>query len=415
MSDKFTWMHSGQIGAPQMSGASGSNGQMLQVLDSCLINGFNPQTVTIATKTATTVTLTFGSSHGYELSQIITVSGATDASLNGDHRILSKTSNAVTIDAAGVSVITGTITTKVAPLGWESIFGSTDPLKRAYRSNNMQSSRTVLYLDMALPTGHGYNATNPAKRAMVSMCEDMTTLGVQINSYTDNENSYATKPNGKLLWYQCKAINKTTAVTDSTNRSWVLLGNGSIFYLFNEWRTFGTSAFPVRDFYAFGDAISFDGSININDCVWIGSVNDNDATNTAYATVGTKVGGNPATTADIKGYMIKGYDGTGGLRALVLTSDGTSAVFTSGAYGNALNATTTAIKDIIAFPVHILTTDGIRATMPAIKSIPQNLSGDTNSFDKLVSSRSVLVSAHDSTVSNAGNNNIGFYAIEMEG
>ena len=80
MADKrFTWMHSGQLGAPQMNGAAGSNGQMLQVLDACLIDGFNPQTVTIATKTATTVTLTFGVSHGYEVGQLILVSGATDA------------------------------------------------------------------------------------------------------------------------------------------------------------------------------------------------------------------------------------------------------------------------------------------------------------------------------------------------
>lgn len=415
MADKFTWMHSGQIGAPQMNGATGSNGQMLQVLDACLISGFNPQTVTTTTKTETTVTLTFGVSHGYELLQIITVSGATDVALNGQHRVTAKTANTITIDATGVAVTTGTITTKVAPLDFESIFGNTDPLKRAYRSKDIQSSKTVLYLDMTIPASSGYNSTSPPKRAMVSMCEDMTTLGVQINSYTNVENSYDTKPNGKMLWYQCKAINRTTAVTDSTNRSWVLLGNGSVFYLFNEWRTFGTSTFPVRDFYAFGDAISFDGSINANDCVWIGSINDNDATNTAYATVGTEVGGNITTASDIKGYMTKGYDGAGGLKPLVLTSDGTNAVFISGAYGNALSATTTAIKDIVAFPLHILTTEGIRATLPAIKSIPQNLSGDTNAFDRLISSGSVLVSAHDSTGSNSGNANIGFYAIEIEG
>src|SRR5690606_28768003 len=101
MSDRFTWMHSGQVGAPQMNGASGSNGQMLQVLDACLIDGFNPQTVTMATKTATTVTLTFGVVHSYAERQIVTVSGATDAALNGRHRVVSTTTNTITIDAVG--------------------------------------------------------------------------------------------------------------------------------------------------------------------------------------------------------------------------------------------------------------------------------------------------------------------------
>lgn len=414
MSDnRFTWMHSGQLGAPQMNGASGSNGQMLQVLDGALIDGFNPQTVTIATKTATTVTLTFGVSHGYELSQLILVSGATDAALNGQHRVTAKTATTVTIDAVGVSALTGTIVTKVAHLGWESIFGSTDPLKRAYRSNDTQSSKTVLYLDMTLPAGHGYNATNPAKRAMVSLCEDMTTLGVQINSYTNTENNYATNINGKLFWYQVRGRSKTDSVTDASSRSWVLVGNGSIFYLFNEWRTFGSSAFLVRDFFAFGDLVSFDGVVSTNNCVWIGAINDNDASTTLYTSVGSKIGGNLSSLADIKGYTIKDVDGTGGLKPLVLTVDGTTTTFTSGVYGNAISALATSVKSILGFPVHALTTNGLRASFPALMAIPQNLSGDTASFDRLVADGSVVVSVHDTSGSTSAST-IGFYALNLK-
>lgn len=47
MSDKrFTWIHSGQLNAPQMDGVKLSEGQMLKVLDAVLATGFNPQTAT---------------------------------------------------------------------------------------------------------------------------------------------------------------------------------------------------------------------------------------------------------------------------------------------------------------------------------------------------------------------------------
>lgn len=391
MSDKFTWMHSGQIGAPQMNGAAGSNGQMLQVLDGCLINGFNPQTVTIATKTATTVTLTFGVSHGYELSQIIAVSGATDAALNGQHRVTAKTATTITIDAAGVAVTTGTITTKISPLGWESIFGSTDPLRRAYRSFDNQSSQSVLYLDMNLPTGHGYNATNPVKRAMVSVCEDMTTIGVQINSYTNAENNYTTNANGKLLWYQARDQSKSNAVTQTQNKKWVLVGDGKVFYFFNEWRVYSLNEIPLRDFFAFGDADSLDGSVGVNNCFWIGVINENDTSTVRYAHVGAVIGGGFVGANAHKGYMMKGYNGTGVIVPILMSVDGTLNIFNSGSYGFVENFPNPSTQKTVGFSTHLVTAIELRATLPNLLSIPQNLNQNYSLLDMSVSDGALLV------------------------
>lgn len=410
MSDKFTWMHSGQIGAPQMNGAEGSNGQMLQVLDACLIDGFNPQTVTMATKTATTVTLTFGVAHGYELLQIIAVSGATDAALNGLRRITSKTTTTVTIDAIGVAVTTGTIKTKVAPLGWESIFGSADPLKRAYRSNNNQSSRSVLYLDMTIPSGSGYDPSNPAKRAMISICEDMTTLGVQINSYTDVQNRYDINANGKLFWYQSRGQFKSVPVSNSENQTWVVVGNGKIFYMFNEWGTTLPTPSPVRDFFAFGDADSLDGSISSNNCCWIGVVNTNDDALLRYAHVGASIGGNPTTEATTKGFMTKNNVGTGLLTPFSLSVDGTDSAFISGAYGALSNFPNPATQKLIGFNIHILTGLGLRATLPRINAISQNLNNNYADLD-IKASEGVMTIAVNSAASQQAS--LGFYAINM--
>lgn len=411
MSDRFTWMHSGQVGAPQMNGASGSNGQLLQVLDGCLIDGYNPKTVATATKTTTTVTLTFGISHGYELLQLIEVSGATDAALNGQHRVISNTANTITIDAVGVVVTTGTIATKVAPLGFESIFGSADPLRRAYRSNEDRSTKTVLFLDMNLPTGHGYNATNPAKRAMVSLCEDMTTLGVQINSYTNAENNYAVNPNGKFLWHQARDRAKNTSITSTSAGGWVLVGNGSVFYLFNEWRVYGSAGAPLRDFFAFGDADGLDGSAVGNNCFWIGVVSDNDNLVIPYASVGAAVGGNPTVANQVKGFMIKDHNGIGTLNPLVTSVDGTTSGFLSGSYGDVSNFPDPTTQKALGFPVHLLTPKSLRATLPNLLAIPQNLNNNYATLDKKTSDGSLIVAVS----TNATASSVGFYAVDLRG
>lgn len=417
MSDKFTWMHSGQLGAPQMSGASGSNGQMLQVLDGCLINGFNPQTVTIATKTATTVTLTFGVLHGYELSQIIEVSGATDAALNGKHRITHKTDTTITIDAVGVAVTTGAIKTKVAPLGWESIFGSIDPLKRAYRSNDMQSSKTVLYLDMTLPAGHGYNATNPAKRAMVSLCEDMTTLGVQINSYSDTENNYATNVNGKLFWYQCRNNLKSGAVNESENRNWVVIGNGKFFYFLNEWQFLKKNKI-YRDFYAFGDMEYLSGEIGTGNCGWVGTTNVNDADTVNIASVGAVIGGDVTKSSEVSGFMVTGVNGGGYMRPFVLVTNGflqntTFTLTSSGKEGVTENYPNPSTLSILGFPTYTATVVSLRAKMPAMLTIHQNLNDNFNGLDKMVSNSVLVASVFYSRARNA--DGYGFFAFNLKG
>lgn len=408
MADKrFTWMHSGQLGAPQMNGAAGSNGQMLQVLDACLIDGFNPQTVTIATKTALTVTLTFGVSHGYELSQIIAVSGATDAVLNGNHRIASKTTNTVTIDAAGVAVTTGTIVTKVAPLGWQSIFGVTDPLKRAYRSNNMQSSKTVLYLDMTIPASSGYNAANPVKRAMVDMCENMTALGTQINSYTSVFNNRPAIRNGKMFWYQCRDGAKNSPVTTTANRSWVIVGSDTCFYLFNDYRATDDGT-TQRDTYFFGDMLEVSGSETISNCGWIGAVNANDAEDRYALFIGGTLGGELSDTVNTKGFMTKAFNGSGTLNPLVLSADGSDAPHFSGAEGLVSNFPNPANQSIIGLSVYSLTAQHLRAKLPALRYIPQNMSARASEFDKLAINDTVIVAV-------GSNYTVGFFALDLRG
>ncbi len=400
MADKrFTWMHSGQVGAPQMNGAAGSNGQMLQVLDACLIDGFNPQTAISASKTATSVTLVYGVAHGYELSQDVMVTGASDSNLNGRHRVMAKTDTSLTISAAGVTSVAGTIVTKVAPLGFESIFGSIDPLKRAYRSKDIQSSRTVLYLDMSLPTGHGYNTTNPVKRAMVDMCENMTVLGTQINSYTSAYNNKPTVRNGKMLWYQCREATKNQAVTRADSTDWVIVGSDTFFYIFNDFRGFLSSDLR-RDNYFFGDMFTLSGVATPSNCGWLGAVNPNDTDNRSAAFIGGTIGGSATLVEQTKGFMIKSANGSGALNPLVLSIDGTERIVGSGLEGLDTHFPNPASQSILGLPIYALTAQHLRAKLPLLHFIPQNMSSNVVDFDKLVAGNSLTVSVE--TISGIG-------------
>lgn len=401
MTDKnFTWMHSGQIGAKQMNGAAGSNGQMLQVLDQALVTGFNPQTVLSATNTATTVTLTYAGPHGYEIRQLVAITGANDVALNGKHRILSKTESTITIDAVGVTVTTGTVVTSIAPLDWESIFGSTEPLKRAYRSKNIQTTQSVLYLDMTMTEGRGYNAANPAKRAMVSICENMITLGVQINSYTDTRNDYATKPNGSLFWNQCRHHAQSNAITTSVNGPWVIAGNGDYFIFLTEWQDYALRPAGYKDFYFFGDVESLAGDSDRHNCLWLGSINENDAEGAGLAGVGCATGGNPTwinTTASTKiGFFIKNHLGIGGLEPVAITHDLSYAKTTSGYKGsspvlNPIKYPNPTSQSLIAMPLYVATPIGLRAVIPNILFIPQDLEEKVSVFDMTIDNDVLIV------------------------
>lgn len=412
MSDKrFTWMHSGQLEAPQMDGVKLSEGQLLKVLDAALVNGFNVKTATGVTTTATTATITFPSEHGYEVKQLVSISGATDVKLNGRHRVISKTRETITVNAAGVTSLSGTIVTKVAPLEFESLFGDSVATKRAYRSSNIESTQTVLYLDGTLPTGAGYNTTNPAKRYMVDLCENMTTLGTMINGYTSVLNNKVKNKNGSMFWYQARPAGKLDPCTSPDYRSWVLIGNGDIFYLFNEWQDYSALGSKLRDLYIFGDIVSLGDNADQYNCVWAGSIQPNDIDGLYQASLGGSVGG------DIIGYptgfFIKEYTGVGTLQPFSFTVDGgvTEKYSGNNAEIYTIPVPNPVSQSLVCFPIHALTTTGLRGSFPGLMYIPHNLSNNRASYD-LVFTGNVITVAVASGRSTSGLDN-GFYAIDL--
>lgn len=252
------FIHSNQLNAPQMGGAAGAKGQMLSVLDAVLVTGCCPNTAAEVTFEDTFIKITFGVNHGYEVLQFITISGASSPLFNGKHRIVKVTTGAVYILKGAIIDITGTISTVLSPLGWESMFGSTSTTKRAYRSKDLLSSRRVLYLN-AETGGLGVHATRPAQLVRVQVCEDMKELGVQINSYTDEYD--APYPAGARYFIQAM---HTTLANDSggQNSPWVIVGDGKLFYFFVKNNAYSPS--PSRTLYMFGDTPKLSSSDTFN-------------------------------------------------------------------------------------------------------------------------------------------------------
>ena len=386
---RVTWMHSGQLGAPQMNGAKNSEGQMLQVLDACLIDGFNLQSVLSAANNIEGCILSFSAAHGYERGQLVQITGATDSSLNGKFRVVNTETDSITVDAVGVTDFTGSIITKVAALGFESIFGSATALQRAYRSPDLNSTRTVLHLDMSLPVGHGYNVANPVKRAMVDMCEDMVELGVQINSYTDAFNRRPTNRNGKMLWYQARDYNKTTPVTHTVNSNWIVIGNNNHFYLLNDWFKSENyaSSMLLRDWYFFGDSPSLVGPTDKFNCAWVGSTFTNDVGNAYF---GTSTGTFNDTSL-VVGYYIKSHLGTGTLLPFkTYTSNLENIMYSGVSDTNPANFRNLGSNP---FGVGVLasTTVGWRGTLPNLYAVPYKSTNNLGPLNFKQSDGSILV------------------------
>ncbi len=247
-----------QLNMPQMTGDVGAEGQMLAVLDAVLVTGCCPNTAQSVAIEGETIKITFGVAHGYLRLQYIDITEAVTAGLNGKHRILSVTTTTIHIAKGDLVSVNGSLKTKLSPLDWESMFGTVDPLKRAYRSKDLTSTRSVLYLDCQLYAASKYNSTNPFKRARLDVCRDMEVLGEQIESYTD----YEWKPkgadyiDGAYHWFQATYSTLSSSMYGG-DRPWVIVGDSKFFYFFVGFSAGPSPTTPSRwipkSIYFFGD------------------------------------------------------------------------------------------------------------------------------------------------------------------
>lgn len=223
--------HSGMTGAPTLSGTVGA---LVSLLDACLINGFNAKTVTLA-QSAGTATATCNS-HGFQPNDVIVISGANEAAWNDEFRVLTAATNSFTfaIAAGTTSPATGTITAKIAPLGWTKPFSGTNKAAYLPKAQYVQCYLRVLD-DATVPTSA--NGRWAKARGYETMTDVDTGTGLfPTAAQVANSLSF------------CKS-----STSDSTARAWWLVGDGGIFYFGSFWHaSFPTISGPVM----FGDIAS---------------------------------------------------------------------------------------------------------------------------------------------------------------
>lgn len=266
MSNTVKWMHSGMAGAPVLTNTWGS---LTALLDACLVNGWNLQTVSAMSRNGAVATAMLSSGHGFMVDQVVLVAGCEQAEYNGEHTVTAVTATTVSFAVSGTPTspaTTGTtITMKIAPLGFEIAYTGTN--KRAYRSPNPQSNRHFLRVDDGVPAGY---TTTWAKFGRVTMAERMSDIDTFVGARAPYDPALPTKnevPSGSgtslyagwFKWYYARqSYNENAGDNGAWGRSWVLIGDDRGFFLSNASGYQGDRrilhAFTDFDSYKPGDA-----------------------------------------------------------------------------------------------------------------------------------------------------------------
>lgn len=196
---------SADTGAPVLNGQVST---LINVLNACLVDGYNTKTITI-TRSGSTATATC-TAHGFANRRVVTVSGAGESEYNGMFRITGvPDADTFTFEVTGTPATpaTGTISCVVSPLGWTKPFTGTN--KAAYR-NSVADGGTGMYLRVVDSSGY-----NGSVQVFATMSD--------VDTGTDVAPLVANFANG-LFW------NKSYT-NDATARTWTLIGDGLTFYL----------------------------------------------------------------------------------------------------------------------------------------------------------------------------------------
>jgi hypothetical protein len=216
---------SSDTGAPSLTNAAGC---VIGILDAILVNGYNSKTVTI-TRSGTTATINC-TSHNFVDGRILLIAGANESDYNGEFRCTYIDANNVSIQVANspATPATGTITAKVAPIGWTKPYSSTNIA--AYKQ---KAGTNQMYLWVS----------------------DTTTSDARFRGY-EVMTAHSTGTGPFPTDAQLSGGNYCPKSADATARPWKAYSNGKIFYfIFNNTIT----ALPLNNSGSgifFGDAIS---------------------------------------------------------------------------------------------------------------------------------------------------------------
>lgn len=219
-------------------------GALLNVLDACLVDGYGAQTVLTIEVSDGMAIAKFANSHLLKQFQVVEISGASDSSLNGEFRILGLTADTIEFSVnAADQIATGSISCKVASLGWTKVFSETN--KAVYRAKDIAANPYYLRVDNSQDPVYAATYAKFAKVGILEGCshiDDFSANQVPYDAANPNKNwigtgSGTSAVNGWAKWYHLiseyggsSQINETSTLS-SENGEWTIVGSDDSFYL----------------------------------------------------------------------------------------------------------------------------------------------------------------------------------------
>ena len=178
---KTRYISSEYSGAPLLKNEYGS---LVNLLDVVLSKGFNSVDVISLKRDLNTslVTVNLDRGHNLLLNQVITISGATEDSFNGDFRILESRAKTIVIFSEGLeenSSPEGSIHARISSLGFETVFENESKSIRCFKNASSESPGILKVIDEIPPNSY---STAWGKYARVVFGQDIDSSGNFINN-----------------------------------------------------------------------------------------------------------------------------------------------------------------------------------------------------------------------------------------
>jgi hypothetical protein len=222
------YFHSGMANAPVLSGSAGA---LIAVLDACLVNGLNLQTLDSLVIAGGIATATRAAGiTGPEVGSVQLITGATvtGGTINGEQKVLTVTATTYTFATTLANqTATGTITSKQAPAGWAKTYTGTN--LAAYKPTDVTATGCLLRVD---DTG--------TTVARVVGYEAMSDVNTGTGPFPT-----AAQRSGGSYWSKSSTAN-------STARNWMVIADGRFVYFARNFHASNTTDYELS---VFGDMV----------------------------------------------------------------------------------------------------------------------------------------------------------------